>query len=129
MPWCVLPWVQFLCDSLSFLDFLEDYFLCQIGEILLHYFFIQVFNFLFFLLSFWHSYDSDIGTFKVVPEVPHALLIVLNSCFFILFWLNVYFFLLVQIVFCVPVSFLSLLVPCTFSFISLWVSFICFFIF
>ena len=32
--------------------------------------------------------------FKVVPEVPKPLLIFLNSCFFILFLLNVYFFLL-----------------------------------
>ena len=35
--------------------------------------------------------------FKVVLEVP-KLLIFLNSCFFILFWLNVYFFLLLQTV-------------------------------
>ena len=34
--------------------------------------------------------------FKVVLEVPKAFLIFLNSCFFILFWLKVYFFLLVQ---------------------------------
>ena len=44
--------------------------------------------------------------FKVVPEVPKPLLIFLNSCFFILFWLNVYFFLLVQTVGLSP-SFLS----------------------
>ena len=36
------------------------------------------------------------GMFKVVPEVPKPLLIFLNSCFFILFQLDVYF-LLVQI--------------------------------
>ena len=49
-----------------------------------------------FLFSFWHPYDSDVGMFKVVLEVPKPL-IFLNSYFFILFWLNVYFFLLVQI--------------------------------
>uniref|UniRef100_K9IGT3 Uncharacterized protein n=1 Tax=Desmodus rotundus TaxID=9430 RepID=K9IGT3_DESRO len=48
--------------------------------------------------SFWHPYDSDDGTFQVVPEVPKPLLIFLNSCFFILFWLDVYFFLLLHIV-------------------------------
>ena len=32
MIWCVLPWVQLLWDSLSFLDFLEVYFLCQMGK-------------------------------------------------------------------------------------------------
>ena len=36
--------------------------------------------------------------FKVVPEVPKPLFIFLNSCFFILFQLDVYFFLLFQIV-------------------------------
>ena len=35
-----------LQNSLSFLDFLEVYFLCQIGEVLLHHVFKQVFNFL-----------------------------------------------------------------------------------
>ena len=34
--------------------------------------------------------------FKDDLEVPKPLLIFWNSCFFILFWLNVYFFLLVQ---------------------------------
>ena len=50
-----------------------------------------------FLFSFWHPYDSDAGMFKVVLEVPKPL-IFLISCFFILFQLNVYFFLLAQIV-------------------------------
>ena len=86
--WCVLPWVQLLWDALSFLDFLEVYFFCQIREGLLHYVFKSVFNYLLFLFSFW--LPSDVGTIKVVPEVPKPLLIFLNSCFFILFWLNVY---------------------------------------
>ena len=36
--------------------------------------------------------------FKVVPEVPKPPFIFLNSCFFILFQLDVRFFLLVQII-------------------------------
>ena len=36
--------------------------------------------------------------FQVVPEIPQPLFILLNSCFFILFQLYVYFFLLFQIV-------------------------------
>ena len=47
----------------------------------------------------------------------------MNSCFFILFWLNVYFFLLLQTIEWVPVSFPSLLVPYTFSFILLCIAF------
>ena len=62
-------------DSLSFLDFLEVYILCQTGELLLHYFFKEVFNFLVFLFSFWHPYDSDVDMFKDVPEVPKPILI------------------------------------------------------
>ena len=48
--------------------------------------------------SFWRPYDSDVGMFQVVPEFPKPLLIFLNSCFFILFWLDVSFFLLFQII-------------------------------
>ena len=36
--------------------------------------------------------------FQAVPEVCKTLFAFLNSCFFILFWLDVYFFLLFQIV-------------------------------
>ena len=43
--------------------------------VLLHYFFKYVFNVLVFLFSFWHPYDSAIGNFKVVLEVPKPLLI------------------------------------------------------
>ena len=39
VPWCVPPWVQLFWDSLSFLDFLEVYILCQMKEVLLHYLF------------------------------------------------------------------------------------------
>ena len=77
----VPPWVQLLWDSLSFLDFLEVYFLCQIGEVLCHYLFKEVFNFLLFLFSFWHPYSSDIGTVQVVPEVAKPLFIFLKFLF------------------------------------------------
>ena len=61
--------------------------------------FVQIsFQFLALLFSFWHPYDLDVGIFKVVQEVPKPLLIFLNSFFFILFWLNVYLFLLLQTV-------------------------------
>ena len=36
--------------------------------------------------------------FKVVLEVPKPILIFLNSCFHILFWLNIYFLLVLQII-------------------------------
>ena len=62
------------------------------------YLFIQVFNFLLLLFSFWHPYNSDTGTFQVVPEVCKSLFTFLNSCFFILFWLDVYVSLLFQII-------------------------------
>ena len=100
MPWCVPFWVQFLWDSLGFLDFLEVYFLHQIGEAFLHYLFKLVFNFLLLFFSFCHSYDSDVGTFQVVPEVPKSLFIffeflflysVLVGCLFLPFVPNNWF--------------------------------------
>ena len=128
MPWCVPPWVQFLWNSLSFLDFLEVYFLFQIGEVFLLCFFKYVFSFLLLLFSFHQPYHSDVGMVKVVPEVLEPPLFFLNSCFFILFWLDAYFFVLFQIVALSPDFLTSLLVPCVFSFISLCIAFICSFI-
>ena len=75
-----------------------------------------------FLVSLWYPYDSDVGMFKVVPEVLKPFLPFLNSCFFILFWLNVYFFLLFQIVDLSP-SFLPITVGFLFIFLSLCIAF------
>ena len=48
--------------------------------------FVQIsFQFLALVLLLWHPYDLDVGTFKVVPEVPKPVLIVLNFRFLILF--------------------------------------------
>ena len=41
----------------------------------------KFFNFLLFLFSFWYPYDSDVGTFKVVPEVSKPLLIFFDFLF------------------------------------------------
>ena len=56
------------------------------------------FQFLALVLLLLAPLWFEVGTFKVVPEVPKPLLFCLNSCFFILFQLDVYFFLLLQIV-------------------------------
>ena len=98
VPWCVLPWVQLIWGSLSFLDFLEIYFLCQIGEVLFHYFSNK--------FSMFCSSSSPSGTpmiqmlkcLKLSQRFLSLSSFFLNSCFFILFWLNVYFFLLFQVV-------------------------------
>ena len=116
MPWCVPVCVQILWDSLGFLNFLEVYFLRQkLGK----------FSFIIFSNKFsTHcscsspsgTPDSDIRSLKVVPEFPKPLLIFfffLNSCFFILFWLDGYFFLLCQIVYLSP-SFLPFTVSLLF---------------
>ena len=50
-------------------------------------------------------YDSDVGTFGDVPEVPKPLLILLSSFFYTLFQLNVYLSVLLQIVDLSPSSF------------------------
>ena len=81
----------------SCLDFLEVYFLCQIGEVF-HYFSNK--------FSVPCSSSSPSGT-PMIRMLEHLKLsqrflslssLFSNSCFFILFWLSVYFFLLVQTV-------------------------------
>ena len=64
------------------------------------------------------------GTFQVVPAVCVSLFTFSNSFFFILIWMDVYFFSFVSNhCFESLVSFLSLLVPCIFLFILLCTAF------
>ena len=134
LPLCsILGKVIMMCLGVCFLgsnfsgsleDSWKSIFLCRIGEALFHYFFKYVFNFLLFIFfSFWHPYDSDVGTFKVVPEVPKPLLIFLNSCFSILFWLKAFFFFLFQIIDLGP-GFLPFTVGSPYIFIPLCIAFI-----
>ena len=60
-----------LFGIMCFLD-LYVYFLHQIREVFFHYFFKEVFNFLFFLLSLWHPYDLGVGTFRDVLECSYT---------------------------------------------------------
>ena len=69
-------------------------------------FFQRSFQFLVLPFSFWQPYALDLGTLKVVPEVPKPLLIFFEFLFFILFLLHIYFFLLLRIIHLSP--FLSL---------------------
>ena len=126
---CLGPlWIQLVWDSLRFLD-LYVYFICQIKQVFFHYFFKYVFNFLIFLFCFWHSYDSDVGTFGVGPGASHTILVFFfNSFFFLLFWLNAYFFLMFQIIDLNP-SFLPFTVGSLWIFISLSLTFISSFVF
>ena len=76
--------------------------------------------------SFWHPYNLDVGMFKDVLEVPKPLLIfffwILVPSFFS-GWMFLSSFWSTQLIW-VPVSFPSLLVPCTFFFVSLSIIFI-----
>ena len=73
MSWCISLGVYPVWDSLGFMD-LGGYFFSNIREVfdynLLKYFLIK-FHFLFF---FWDSYNSNVGTFKMVPEVSETAL-------------------------------------------------------
>ena len=127
VPSCVLPWVQLLGDSLGFLDFLEVYFLHQIGK------------FSFIICSNKSSIScccsSPSGTttirilecFKLSQRFKS-----LSSLFWILIssfcssWLFISYFCSKSLIW-VPVSFPSLLVPWTFSFISFFIALIFFF--
>ena len=75
------PWVQLLWDFRGFLDFLEVYFyLPDWGSSPSLYFQIS-FQFPTLRLLPWHPYDSDVGTFKDVLEVPKPLLIFFEFLF------------------------------------------------
>ena len=80
MSWGVSPRFYPVLDSLGFLD-LCDYFLPQFREVFNYYlkYFLMVFLLVFF---FWDSYDSNVGTFNIVPDVSEIVLIFFNSFFF-----------------------------------------------
>ena len=65
MSWCVSPWVYPVWDSLCLLDL--------IGEIFNYNLFKKFLIPFLFLLFFWDPYNSNIGAFDIVPEVPEAL--------------------------------------------------------
>ena len=70
-----------LFGTLSFLD-LGCYFLPHFRKLFNYYllkYFLMVFLFVFF---FWDSYNSNVGTFDIVPEVSEVVLISFNSFFF-----------------------------------------------
>ena len=67
-----------LFGILSFLD-LGGYFLPHFRKLFNYYllkYFLMVFLFVF---VFWDSYDSNVGTFDIVPEVSEVVLISFNS--------------------------------------------------
>ena len=81
MSWGVSPWVYPVVDSLGFLD-LSDYFLSHFRDVFNYYllkYFLMVFLFVFF---FWDSYDSNVGAFNTILEVPEIVLISSNLFFF-----------------------------------------------
>ena len=74
MSWGVLPWVYPVWDSLGFLD-LGGYFLPHFGEIFSYYLLEYILMAFLFDFFFWDSYDSNVGAFHIVPEVPEVVLI------------------------------------------------------
>ena len=58
-----------------------DYFLPHFREVFNYYllkYFLMAFLFVFF---FWDYYDSNVGEFHIIPEVPEVVLISFNSFF------------------------------------------------
>ena len=66
--------------TLGFLD-LGDYFLPHFREVF-NYYILKHFLMVFLLVFFWESYDLNVGTFNIVPEVSEIVLIYFNSFFF-----------------------------------------------
>ena len=81
MSWSVFPWVYPVWDSVP-IGF--DNFLFHIGEIFNYNRFKNFLIPFLFLLVFWDPYNSNVGTFDIVPEVSETIF---NSFrFFTLFW-------------------------------------------
>ena len=123
MSWCVLPWVYPVWDSLGFLD-LCDYFLPHFGEVFSYYlleYFLMAFLFIFF---FWDSYDSNVGAFHIVPEVPEVVLIPFDSFFFCplcFIYFHHFIFYLTYPIFCLRYSTVGSLKSVLISFIALFI--------
>ena len=78
MSWGVSPWIYPVWDSLGFLD-LCDYFLPHFREVFSYY--LLEYFLMAFLFVFWDSYDSNVGAFHIVPEVPEVVLLSFDSFF------------------------------------------------
>ena len=79
----VSPWIYSICDSLHFLDLIDDS-LSHVREVFnynLFKYFLRPFLFLFF---FWDPYNSNVGVFNVVSEVSKTVLNSFHSFSFIL---------------------------------------------
>ena len=82
MSWHVSPWVYLIWDSLCLLD-LINYFLFHVGDIF-NYNLFKNFLIPFLFLFFWDPYNSNVGTFDIVPEVSETILSSFHSFYFIL---------------------------------------------
>ena len=122
MPWHVPTWVQFLWDSLGFLDFPEVYFLHQIGK------------FSFIICSNKFSISCGCSSPSGTSMIWMLGCLKLSWRFLSLFsfywislpsfcssWMFISSFYSESLIGVSFPSFLSLLVPCIFCFILLWV--------
>ena len=82
MSWGVSSWVYPVWDSLGFLN-LGGYFLPHFREVF-SYYLLEYFLMAFLFVFFWDSYDSYVGAFYIVPEVPEVVLISFDSFSFFL---------------------------------------------
>ena len=83
VSWCVSPWIYPAWDSLCLLD-LIDYFLFHVGEIFNYNLFKNFLISFLFLFYFWDPYNSNVGVFDIVPDVPETILSSFHSFYFIL---------------------------------------------
>ena len=77
----VPPLVYFIWYSLHSLD-LSEWFLFHVREVFGSYFSEYFFCPLFYLFSFWHPHNTDVGAFNVVPEFSETLFISFPSFLF-----------------------------------------------
>ena len=105
---CFALGLSFL-DSLGFLD-LGDYPLPHFREVFNYYllkYFLMTFLFVFF---FW-DYDSNVGAFHIVPEVPEVVLISFHSFSFFPFCYIYFHHSISYLTYPISASVILLLVP------------------
>ena len=62
---------------------LSEWFLSHVKEVFGYY--VYFFCCFLSLFSFWHPYNTDVGTFNIVPEFSETLFICFQSFFYFLF--------------------------------------------
>ena len=123
MSWCLSPWVYPVWDSLWLLN-LIDYFLFHVGETVNYNLFKNFLIAFLFLIFFWNPYNSNVGTFDIIPEISETILSSFHSFYFVLFFRSYFHHFIFQPLIHSSASDILLLIPSRVFLISVIVLFV-----